>query len=223
MKKYNLLLMALLVAMAVTGCKKGPMYIYVDKLGDEPKVSFIDAEDDNGAYNKAFEKYSEARFYPIFSEFEKTYRFIKENEGNSEACEGDESTAVPPDDSNGRGSVITTGDDVNTLEGMGQEPTYESLSKDNTPNFVLYKIEDGKARKAAQDLIDKKISYEEFEKIISGTTESINLYDKSFESCATIDRNMFEKLRNKLRSAKAQIDKEAEARKAEGDTTNVRN
>lgn len=215
MKKYNFLFMALLVMVAVTSCNKGPGYIYIDNQSDEPKVSFIESEDDAEAYNKAFENYSTARFYPVFSEFEKTHRYIAENEGNGEACESDEGEAAPPDDSNGVGAVISTGDDVTSIDGMGQEPVYEELSKFNTPNFMLYKITDGSARKAAQDFINKKISYEEFEKVLEGNTEAINFYDKNFDSCVAIDRKVFDNLLSKLRATLSQIDKEVATRKAE--------
>ena len=215
MKIKNYLFMVLLLTVALTGCKKGPMYIYIDTQGDDPKVSFIDSEDDVNAYNKAFENYSNARFYPIFSEFEKTHRYIVENEGNNEACEADESAPVPADANSDRGSVITTGDEVTTIDGMGSEPSYEELSEFNEPNFILYKIESSSARKAAQDYIDKKISYEEFEKRMKGSTTPINLYKKNFQACATIDRNLFDKLIDKLRTTIAKIDREAAERKAE--------
>ena len=205
---------------ATASCNRGPKYIYIDTQGDEPKVSFIEADEDDVAYDKAFETYSTARFYPLFSEFEKTHRYMAEN-GNSEACEGDEGMAVPPDDSNGAGSVITTGDDVTSVD--GQEPLYEELDKLNSPNFVLYKITDSSARTAAQDYIDKKITYEELEKILKGNTEQINLYEKRFDHCVAIDRSVFEKLRNKLRAAIAQIDREAAARKAELEADSANN
>ncbi|MBR2146285.1 MAG: hypothetical protein IJ925_02370 [Muribaculaceae bacterium] len=205
-------MLALLVMIATASCNRGPKYIYVDMQGDEPKVSFIEADEDDVAYDKAFETYSTTRFYPLFSDFEKMHRYMADN-GNSEACEGDDGMVVPPDDSNGAGAVITTGDDVTSVE--GNEPLYEELDKLNSPNFVLYKITDSSARKAAQDYIDKKITYEELEKTLKGNTEQISLYEKRFEHCVAIDRSVFDKLRNKLRATIAQIDREVAARKAE--------
>lgn len=217
MKHYASLLAALVAMVIFTGCDNGPGYLYVDTLSDEAKASFIESEDDNDAYEKAFTSYSNARFYPVFSEFEKTHRYIAENDGNAEACEGDDGEMAAPVDNSEGGSVIYTDDDVTSIDGMGDEPSYEELSKFNTPNFVLYKLDSGDARKAAQDLVDRKISYEEFQKKVEGqeAVTVINLYDKRFDTCAGIDRKVFDTQLEKLRKTIAQIDREAAARKAE--------
>ena len=213
MKNYAYLMAAFVMVTLFTACNKGPQYLYVETLGDEAKVSYIESEDDNDAYSKAFENYSNARFYPIFSEFEKTHRYIKENDG-AESCEGDEGDVIVTDNSEG-GAIIYTGNDVNDEEGMGTEPTYEELLKINAPSFILYKLEDSAVRDAAKDLIDKKISYDEFMKKTEGKIKEVNLYDKNFDACVSIDRKVFDNLLKKLRSTIAQIDKDAEARKAE--------
>lgn len=215
MKKYTLLLLALMVAIAFSSCKKSPQYIYVDNMSDEAKVSFIEGEDDNDAYSKAFENYSNARFYPIFSEFEKTRKYIAENDSASEACEGIEGEMAPPDDSGGGGEVISTSDDASSLDGMGDRPVYMELSKFNTPTFTLYKITDSSAREAAQDYIDKKITYEEFVKQTQGKVEEVNLYDKNFDSCVAIDRKVFDQLQSKLAEALDKIDKDAASKKGD--------
>lgn len=215
MKKYTLLLLTLMVAVAFSSCKKSPQYIYVDNMSDEAKVSFIEGEDDNDAYSKAFENYSNARFYPIFSEFEKTRKYIAENDSASEACEGIEGEMAPPDDSGGGGEVISTSDDASSLDGMGDRPVYMELSKFNTPTFTLYKITDSSAREAAQDYIDKKITYEEFVKQTQGKVEEVNLYDKNFDSCVAIDRKVFDQLQSKLAEALDKIDKDAASKKGD--------
>lgn len=215
MKKYTLLLLTLMVAVAFSSCKKSPQYIYVDNMSDEAKVSFIEGEDDNDAYGKAFENYSNARFYPIFSEFEKTRKYIAENDSASEACEGIEGEMAPPDDSGGGGEVISTSDDASSLDGMGDRPVYMELSKFNTPTFTLYKITDSSAREAAQDYIDKKITYEEFVKQTQGKVEEVNLYDKNFDSCVAIDRKVFDQLQSKLAEALDKIDKDAASKKGD--------
>ena len=215
MKQFSYLLAAFVMMISFTGCKNGPDYLYVDTLSDEAKASFIESEDDTDAYNQAFNNYSTARFYPIFSEFEKTHRYLVENEDGAEACEGDDGEMAPPADNNEGGAVIYTDDDVTNIDGMGDEPTYEELSKYNTPNFVLYKLNDKKAREAAKDFAEKKISYEEFQKKTQDAVTVINLYDKNFDSCVSIDRKAFDTLLEKLRKTIAQIDKEAAAKKAE--------
>jgi hypothetical protein len=215
MKKYTLLLLALMVAIAFSSCKKSPQYIYVDNMSDEAKVSFIEGEDDNDAYSKAFENYSNARFYPVFSEFEKTRKYIAENDSASEACEGIEGEMAPPDDSGGGGEVISTSDDASSLDGMGDRPVYMELSKFNTPTFTLFKITDSSAREAAQDYIDKKITYEEFVKLTQGKVEEVNLYDKNFDSCVAIDRKVFDQLQSKLAQALDKIDKDAANKKGD--------
>ncbi len=215
MKKYTLLLLTLMVAVAFSSCKKSPQYIYVDNMSDEAKVSFIEGEDDNDAYSKAFENYSNARFYPVFSEFEKTRKYIAENDSASEACEGIEGEMAPPDDSGGGGEVISTSDDASSLDGMGDRPVYMELSKFNTPTFTLYKITDSSAREAAQDYIDKKITYEEFVKLTQGKVEEVNLYDKNFDSCVAIDRKVFDQLQSKLAQALDKIDKDAASKKGD--------
>ncbi len=215
MKHFSYLLTAFVMLMTFTGCNNGPDYLYVDTQSDEAKASFIESEDDNDAYSKAFNNYSTARFYPIFSEFEKTHRYLVENEGGAEACEGDDGEMAAPADNSDGGAVIYTDDDVTNIDGMGDEPTYEELSKYNTPNFVLYKLNDNKAREAAKDFVDHKISYEEFQKKAQEAVTVINLYDKNFDSCVSIDRKAFDTLLEKLRKTIAQIDKEAAAKKAE--------
>jgi hypothetical protein len=215
MKKYTLFLLTLIVAVAFSSCKKSPQYIYVDNMSDEAKVSFIEGEDDTDAYSKAFENYSEARFYPIFSEFEKTRKYIAENDSESEACEGFEGEMAPPDDSGEGGEIISTSDDVSSLDGMGDRPVYVELSSFNTPTFTLYKINDSSARDAAQDYIDKKITYEEFVKKTQGKVEEINLYDKNFDACVAIDRKVFDKLQSKLEAALEKIDKDVANKKGD--------
>ena len=98
---------------------------------------------------------------------------------------------------------------------MGDEPMYEELSKFNTPNFTLYKLTDGSARMAAQDFIDKKITFEEFIKKIEGGSEVVNFYDKNFDACVNIDRKVFDRMLAKLRTTLTKIDQEAAAKKAE--------
>ncbi len=208
MKKLFLFLVSLAIVLVFTACDKSPQYIYVDNMSDEAKVSFVDGTDDNDAYSKAFENYSNSRFYPIFSEFEKTRKYIAENDSADEACEGIEGDVLPVDEGEG-GDIISTDDDVNSLEAMGDGPTYEELSKFNTPNFTLYKITGSGAKNAAQDFIDKKITYEEFQKKIQDNVEVINLYDKNFDACVSIDRKVFDKLQTKLQAAIEKIDKDA--------------
>lgn len=207
MKKLTLLSLTFLVALTFASCKKSPQYIYVDNMSDEAKVSFIDAQDDTEAYNQAFENYSNARFYPIFSEFEKNRKYIAELDSTGEACEGDEGEVAPPDDSQG-GDFISTGDDVSSFDGTGDVPEYQELLKINTPNFTLYKITSSDARNAAQDYIDKKITYDEFVKKTQGNVEEINLYNNNFESCVAIDRRVFDKLMSKLKAAYEKIDRD---------------
>lgn len=205
MKHYTLYFLTLLFALSLASCKQSPQYIYVDNIsGDEAKLSFIEGEDDNDAYFKAFESYSNARFYPQFSAFEKTRKYIAENDSSSEACEGIEGEVAPPDNSEG-GDVIPSSDEVNT---MGERPVYTELSKFNTPTFTLYKITGSEARDAAQDYIDKKITYEEFVKRIQDNVEEINLYEKNFDNCVAIDRKVFDKLQTKLDENLKKIDKD---------------
>ena len=187
MKKYAIYFLSVIVAMSFASCKKSPQYIYVDNMNEEAKVSFIDGVDDNDAYSKAFENYSNARFYPLFSEYEKTRKYIAENDSASEACEGIEGEVAPPDNSEG-GSIISTDDDVNSLDAMGDGPVYVELSRFNAPTFTLYKITDSSARSAA---------------------EVINLYDSNFDACVTIDRKVFDSLQKKLTKALEKIDKDA--------------
>ena len=66
MRKNAYLFLTLMLALVFTSCKDQPQYIYVDNMGDEAKVSFIEGESDDDAYAKAFENYSNARFYPVF-------------------------------------------------------------------------------------------------------------------------------------------------------------
>lgn len=216
MKNYINLLLVVVATMFFVACNHGPDYLYVDNQSDEPKPSFIDSEDDSDAYSQAFTSYSKARFYPVFSEFEKTHRYIAENDG-AEACESDDGGMAPPADNSEGGAIIYTGDDVTSIDGMGSEPMYEELLKINKPNFTLYKLNNGDARKAAQDFVDKKISYDEFQKKVQAddAVTVVDLYDKNFDSCVNIDRKVFDDLLAKLRKAIAQIDKEAAARKAE--------
>lgn len=216
MKNYINLLLVVVATMVFVACNHGPSYLYVDNQSDEPKPSFIESDDDTDAYNKAFTNYSTARFYPVFSEFEKTHRYIAENDG-AEACESDDGGMAPPADNSEGGAIIYTDDDVTSIDGMGSEPIYEELLKINKPNFVLYKLNNSDARNAAKDFVDKKISYEEFQKKIQGedAVTPIDLYDKNFDSCVNIDRMVFDDLLAKLRKAILQIDKEAAQRKAE--------
>lgn len=216
MKRYINLLLVVVAMLIFVACNRGPGYLYVDNQSDDPKPSFIESDDDNDAYTKAFTSYSTARFYPVFSEFEKTHRYIAENDG-AEACEGDDGEMVAPADDSEGGAVISTGDDVTSIDGMGSEPMYEELLKINKPNFVLYKLNNGDARNAAKDFVDRKISYEEFQKKVQGedAVNVIDLYDKNFDACANIDRRVFDDMLAKLRKAIAQIDKEALQRKAE--------
>lgn len=208
MKKFALLSLTLMTVLVFSSCKKSPQYIYVDNMSDEAKVSFIDAQDDNEAYNMAFENYSNARFYPIFSEFEKNRKYIAELDSTGEACEADEGEIAPPDDSGEGGDFISTGDDVSSFDGTGDVPEYQELLKINTPNFTLYKVTSGDARSAAQDYIDKKITYDEFKKRTQDKVEEINLYDKNFDNCVSIDRRVFDKLMKKLKDAYEKIDKD---------------
>ena len=216
MKHYTNLLMGFVAMMALVACNHGPNYLYVDNQSDEPKPCFVESDDDTEAYNNAFTSYSTARFYPVFSEFEKTHRYIVENEG-AEACDADEGEMAPPADAGEGGAIIYTGDDVTSLDGMGSEPMYEELLKINKPNFILYKLNSGEARNAAKDFVDKKISYDEFlKKLKEGDDVAvIDLYDKNFDACVNIDRKVFDDMLAKLRKTIAQIDKEAAARKAE--------
>lgn len=208
MKKLFFFSITLSMLLAFASCSKSPQYIYVDNMGDEAKVSFVDAPDDNAAYSKAFENYSNARFYPLFSEFEKTRKYIAENDSADEACEGIEGGDIAMEETEG-GDIISTDDDVNSLENMGDSPSYEELSKFNTPSFTLYKITGSDAKSAAQDLIDGKITYDEFQKKIQDNVEVINLYDKNFDACVSIDRKVFDKLQTKLKASMEKIDKDA--------------
>ena len=214
MKKYANYFLLVIVAISFASCKKSPQYIYVDNMNEEAKVSFIDGVDDNDAYSKAFENYSNARFYPLFSEYEKTRKYIAENDSASEACEGIEGEVAPPDNSEG-GSIISTDDDVNSLDAMGDGPVYVELSRFNAPTFTLYKITDSSARSAAQDYIDKKITYEEFQKKTQDNVEVINLYDSNFDACVTIDRKVFDSLHKKLTKALEKIDKDAASKQGD--------
>jgi len=198
MKKFSLFLLSMLMIMAFSSCKKKTMYIYIDSetTDNEPKVTLIEAEDDTEAYYKCFEKYSESRHYPVFSEIEKSKAII--NEG-FEACESDEaeqSMAPAGDDViSGKGDVITTNDS----DEQSKDYEYPGLEQYVEPNFKVYKITDKESQKVAQDLIDKKISVDEFEKKVKGNSEIIDLYKKDFKKCQDIDKKKYEELKAKFK------------------------
>lgn len=193
MKKYLSLLLTITMMLIVGGCKKAPMYVYVDTEASDPRVGLIEAEDDDAAYYKSFEKYSETRHYSNFSAVEKSLAYIGDGLEACESDEADQGMAVPADD--GVGDVITTDD----AESMGEYPEYSELSEFNAPNFTLYRITDNDARQAAQDLIDKKISYEEFQKKTQGKVETIELYEKAFKKCSDIDKKVYNNMLAKFK------------------------
>ena len=200
MKKSLFLLLTVTMMLTFGSCKKTPMYLYVDTEASEPRVGMIEAEEDDAAYYKSFEKYSETRHYSNFSAVEKSRAYIGDG---LDACESDvpeQGMAVPADDA--LGDVITTDDS----ETMGEYPMYFDLSKDLPPNFILYKITDKDARQAAQDLMDKNISFEEFQKKIKDKSEILydpeqhkNLYEQEFAKCCDIDKRVYTNMLNKFK------------------------
>ena len=202
MRKSFSLLLIIAMMLIVGSCKKAPMSVYVDTEASEPRVGLIEAEEDDAAYYKSFEKYSETRHYSNFSAVEKSRAYIGDGLDACESDEADQGMAVPADDA--VGDVITTDDS----ESMGEYPEYSELSEFNAPNFTLYRITDEDARQAAQDLIDKKIRYEEFQKKTQGKVETIDLYEKAFKQCSDIDKkvynNMLAKFRERAKKAPVQ-------------------
>lgn len=204
MKKISSLLLAMIIILALGSCKKDkPMFVYIDceTLELEPKPSLIQADDDVNAFYNSFEKYSENKHDKVFYDIMKTKQVF---EGGSEACESDEADqgAVPVSEVDGVGEVLPSGD--SDEEGEYNYP--ELLApKNSTPNFKLYKITDKGARQVAQDFIDKKISFEEFQEKVKDNAEIIydneqhkDIYEKEFNKCKEIDYNAYVKMRDKF-------------------------
>ncbi|MBP5687279.1 MAG: hypothetical protein J6X22_01385 [Muribaculaceae bacterium] len=204
MKKTSLLLLAMFMALALGSCNnEKPMYVYIDceTLELEPKPSLIVADDDVTAFYNSFEAFSENKHDKVFYEILKTKEVF---EGGSEACESDEADqgAIPVSETDGVGELLPTGD-----SDEAGEYTYSDLldPKNSTPNFKLYKITDKDARKVAQDFIDKKISFEEFQTKVKDKAEVIydneqhkDIYEKEFKKCKEIDYNSYAKMRDKF-------------------------
>ena len=198
MKKTSFLLFTMFLAIAFSSCKnKAPLYVYIDREADEPQVSQIELEEENDveAFYKSFEKYAETRHYKGFAAVDNS-AYIG---GGFDACEGDEAeqNMGAIDEPLSGGEMIPTDDS----EGTG-EYNYLDLSKDNPPNFTLYKIDDQEGRQAAQDYKDKKITFEEFEKKIKDKCEVLydmnsdkkGLYEKEFNKCIEIDKTVYSKM-----------------------------
>lgn len=198
MKKIPFLLFTMILAIALSSCKNDPpMYIYIDREADDPKVSQIELEEENDveAFYKSFEKYSETRHYKGFSAVDNS-AYI----GNGfDACEGDEADqgmAVVNEPVEG-GEMIPTDDSEATGEYI-----YPDLSKDNPPNFTLYRLDDKESRQAAQDYKDKKITFDEFEKKIKDkcivlydmNSDKKALYEKELNKCIQIDKAVYSKM-----------------------------
>ncbi len=201
-KTYLLLLMIMIVALS--SCNgDNPMYVYIDceTLDLEPTPSQIVADDDITAFYNSFEKYSESKHDKVFYDIKKTKEVF---EGGGEACESDEADqgAIPVSEVDGMGELLPNGD--SDEEG---EYNYSELldPKNSTPNFKLYRITDKGARKVAQDFIDKKISFEEFQEKVKDKAEILydneqnkDIYEKEFKKCKEIDYNSYVKMRDKF-------------------------
>ena len=204
MKKTSFLLLSMIMLLVLGSCKKEkPMYVYIDceTLELEPKPSLITADDDLNAFYNSFEKFSENKHDKEFYQLKKAREIIA---GGGEACESDEADqgAIPVGDVDGVGDVLPSGD--SDADG---EYIYRDLydPKNNTPNFKLYKITDKKARQVAQDFIDKKISFVEFQEKVKDNSEIIydnernkEIYEKEFQKCKEIDYNAYSKMRDKF-------------------------
>ncbi len=208
MKKISLLLLLMPLMLALlSGCNnEKPMFVYIDceTLELEPKPSLIEADDDVSAFYKSFDEYSKNKHDKVFYEILKTKEVF---EGGSEACESDEADqgAIPMSETDGVGELLPTGDSDET-----GEYTYPDLlaPKDSTPNFKLYKITDKGARQVAQDFLDKKISFEEFQTKVKDHAEVIydneqhkDIYEKEFKKCKEIDYNAYAKMRDKFNNS----------------------
>ena len=193
----------MIMVLALGSCKKETMYVYIDceTLELEPKPSIIVADDDVSAFYNSFEAYSASKHDKVFYDILKTKQVF---EGGSEACESDEADqgAIPVSETDGVGELLPTGD-----SDEAGEYTYPDLldPKDSTPNFKLYKITDKDARQVAQDFIDKKISFEEFQTKVKDKAEIIydneqhkDIYEKEFKKCKEIDYNAYAKMRDKF-------------------------
>ncbi|MBO4722923.1 MAG: hypothetical protein J5629_08315 [Muribaculaceae bacterium] len=217
MKKTSLLLLTMMLILALNSCsKEKPMYVYIDceTLEFEPKPSLIVADEDMAAFYNSFEVYSENKHDKVFYDILKTKQVF---EGGSEACESDEADqgAIPVSETDGVGELLPTGDSDEAGEYI-----YTDLldPKDSTPNFKLYKITDKDARQVAQDFIDKKISFEEFQTKVKDKAEVIydnekhkDIYEKEFKKCKEIDYNSYAKMREKFnKSLQAAQKKEKE-------------
>lgn len=215
MKKTFFLHLTIILLLALGSCnKEKPMYIYIDceTLELEPKPSLIVANDDVTAFYNSFEKYSENKHDKVFYDLRKTKEVF---EGGSEACESDEADqgAVPVGDMDGVGELLPNGD--SDEEG---EYNYSELlaPKNSTPNFKLYKITDKSARQVAQDFIDKKISFEEFQEKVKDKAEIVydneqhkDIYEKEFNKCKEIDYDAYARMRDKfIKSLQAMPKKE---------------
>ena len=203
MKKFSFLLFMVFLAITFGGCSgDAPMYVYIDREADEPQVSQIELDEENDveAFYKSFEKYSETRHYKGFAAVDNS-AYIG---GGFDACEGDEADqgmAVVNEPVEG-GEMIPTDDSEATGEYV-----YLDLSKDNPPNFTLYKIDDKESRQAVQDYKDKKITFEELEKIIKDKCEVLydmnsdkkGLYEKELNKCIEIDKAVYSKMSDTFR------------------------
>ncbi|MBR5171289.1 MAG: hypothetical protein IKW85_12095 [Muribaculaceae bacterium] len=199
MRKISFLLLTMIVVLALGSCKKEkPMYVYIDceNLDSQPKPFSVEADDDVSAFYKSFEKYASDRHFVEF----KSRMPIDFNGGGSEACESDEADqgAIQYSEVDGSGEIMPSGDS----DEMEEYIYPNNMDVDNTPNFVLYKIADKKSRQVAQDFIDKKISFEEFQEKVKDNVEIIydnvqhkDIYEKEFQKCKEIDYNAYCKMR----------------------------
>ncbi len=204
MKKTSFLLLTTIMILVLGSCNnEKPMYVYIDceTLELEPKPSLVVADDDVSAFYKSFDEYSSNKHDKVFYEILKTKEVF---EGGSEACESDEADqgAIPVSETDGVGELLPTGDS----DEAGEYNYPELLDpKNSTPNFKLYRITDKGARQVAQDFIDKKISFEEFQEKVKDKAEIIydneqhkDIYEKEFNKCKEIDYNAYAKMREKF-------------------------
>ena len=201
MKKPFLILLTMIMVLALGSCKKEkPMYVYIDcenlDQDSQPKPFLIEGDDDIAVFYNSFDKYASDRHYLEF----KSRMPVDINGGGSEACESDEADqgAIPVSEVDGAGELIPTGD----ADEAGEYIYPDNLDVNNTPNFILYKITDKEARKLAQDYLDKRISFDEFQKKVMDKSEIIydnvqhkGIYEKEFKKCKEIDYNAYSKMR----------------------------
>lgn len=207
----------MIMILALGSCKKEkPMYVYVDcenlDKDSQPKPFLLEGDDDVSVFYNSFDKYASDRHYMEF----KSRMPIDNNGGGSEACESDEADqgAIPVSEVDGVGEPVPTGD----ADEAG-EYTYnpDNLDVNNTPNFILYKITDKDARKVAQDYLDKKISFEEFQNKVKDKSEIIydnmqhkSIYEREFKKCKEIDNNAYLKMKEKFNKSMQELQKKEE-------------